>query len=65
MGAGSTFSLVVYNQYGSNYSGWKFPAIVAPKLSFAIKNADFTDQNVDFEAYADSTGKVAYFYSTE
>lgn len=65
MGAGNTFSLVVYNQYASNYSGWKFPAIVAPKLSIGLKSADFTDQNVDFEAYADSTGKVAYYYGTE
>jgi hypothetical protein len=65
MGAGSTFSLVAYNQYESKYMGLKFPAIKAPKLSLAMKMADFTMQNVDFEAYADSTGKVAYLYSSE
>jgi hypothetical protein len=50
MGAGSTFSLVAYNQYESKYMGLKFPAIKAPKLSLAMKMADFTMQNVDFEA---------------
>lgn len=65
MGAGSTFSLVVYNQYQGKFSGFKFPAIVAPKLSVGLKSADFTEQNVDFEAYADSSGKVAYIYSSE
>lgn len=65
MGAGNTFALTLYNQYGSKYSGWKLPAVVAPKLSTGFKGADFTEQNVDFEAYADSGGKVLYYYSSE
>jgi hypothetical protein len=65
MGSGSTFSLVAYNQFDSKYLGLKFPAIKAPKLSLGLKMADFTMQNVDFEAFADSSGKVAYIYSSE
>lgn len=65
MGSGSTYTMFLFNQYASNYQGFKLPAVVLPKLSFGFKNADFTTQNVDFEAFADTSGKVLYHYSSE
>jgi hypothetical protein len=34
-------------------------------MAFAFKNEDYTEQDLDFECFADSSGRVIDFYTTE
>lgn len=65
MGAAPTFTLTVFNSYSGKFVGLKLFAVKAPKLSLAMKNTDYTMQDLDFTAFAGSTGKVLEFYSSE
>lgn len=65
MGQATTFTLTLFNTYGSKYSGFKFFAVVMPKLSFAMKNSDYTDQDIEFSAFANSSGQVMAQYTSE
>ncbi|MEY2668532.1 MAG: hypothetical protein RJA59_1170 [Pseudomonadota bacterium] len=67
MGLATTFGAYVYNSFtdagGVNRKmGFYFPAVIAPKLSIAMKNEDFTSQNLELEVMQDSAGKTYYFY---
>ena len=60
-----TFRL--YNSFtdasGTNRKvGFYFPAVIAPKLSIAMKNEDFTSQNIELEVMADTSGNTYYFF---
>lgn len=43
--------------------GWYFPAVIIPSLKVAFKNTDFATQDLELSVFADSSGKVAEFYS--
>jgi hypothetical protein len=58
LGAGSTVQLVVGNFYNGNFFGFKFYAAMCDKLSFPMKNDDFTLNDLEFKCFADSTGRV-------
>ena len=58
MGSGSTFQLLLGNYYNSRFKGIKFFAAICPKISFDMKNEDFTMYDLDFEAFADASGNV-------
>lgn len=63
MGANTSFSMKLYNNYqsvngGANSFGVYLPAVVIPKLSLAFKNSDFMEKSVDFEAMADGGGNI-------
>lgn len=67
MGLATTFGAYIYNSFtdagGVNRKmGFYFPAVIAPKLSIAMKNEDFTSQNLELEVMQDSAGKTYYFY---
>lgn len=63
MGAQTTYTLNLFNTYNNVAFGYKLWAVVFPKLSFPMKNEDFTVPELDFEAYADSSNRVATFYT--
>lgn len=65
MGSGTTYILEVYNTYKGKNVGVKLHAVTLGKYALAMKNEDFTDQDVDFMAFADSTGNVISLYTTE
>lgn len=65
MGSGPTFTLTLFNTYNSKNVGIKLFAVKAPKLAMAMKNTDFTMEDLDFAAFASSTGKVLELYTTE
>ena len=69
MGAATTFTCLLLNQYSVGgvvkYQGWKLKAVVLPKLSFALKNADYQSQDLDFTCYADVNGGVLEYYTSE
>ena len=67
MGLATTFGARIYNSFtdssGTNRKmGFYFPAVMAPKLSIAMKNEDFTSQNIELEVMADTSGNTFYFY---
>jgi hypothetical protein len=65
MGAATTFTLELFNTYNTKQKGTKLFAVVFPKFAIAMKNTDYTEQNLDFVAYANAAGKVLEDYSTE
>ena len=63
MGAGMTkFKLYLFNSYDGAASGIKLYSVLFPKLSMAFKTGDYMEQNLDFEACADSAGRVVDFF---
>lgn len=70
--AGTTplFALACYNAYSiggsTRYMGWKFPAVVCPKLSWALNPTKYTEQDLSFSVRQDSASAlVAKFYTQE
>ena len=63
MGSGVTFTLSAFNSYGGQNSGWRLWAATIPKLSLAFKNGDYVEKDIDFEGFADSSGRVIDFYT--
>lgn len=65
MGSGTTYQVALFNSFRGKNMGLKLYAATIPKLSFAMKNEDYTEQDLDFECFADGSGKVMDFYTTE
>jgi hypothetical protein len=69
MGGATTFTMTLFNQYSvqgtTKYLGVKSYAVVIPKLSLALANADYTMQDLDFTAFANGSGQIFDFYSSE
>ena len=65
MGQITTFTLTLFNHYSTYDFGIKLFAVVVPKLSFAMKNVDYTMENLSFQAYANGSGQILEQYSTE
>jgi len=65
MGSGTTYVLEVYNTYKGKNIGLKLHAVTLGKFAMGMKNEDFTDEDVDFMAFADTTGNVISIYTTE
>lgn len=65
MGLSTVFQLVLFNTFRNKSFGVKLHAVTIPKISFAFKNEDYAEQDLDFEAFADDTGNVLQFYVAE
>lgn len=65
MGSSTVYQATLFNTFRSKNVGVKLYAITIPKLAFAFKSEDYTEQDLDFEAFADTSGKVLDFYTTE
>jgi len=65
MGSGTTYVVHLYNTYKGKNVGVKLYAVTLGKYSFAMKNEDFTDEDLDFMGFADGSGNVISLYTTE
>jgi hypothetical protein len=65
MGTSTVYQLTLFNSFRGKNIGLKLYAATIPKLSFAFKNEDYTEQDLDFECFADSSGRVIDLYTTE
>jgi hypothetical protein len=65
MGSGTTYILNVFNTYKGKNIGIKLNAVTLGKYALGLKNEDFSDQDVDFMAFADASGNVISIYTTE
>lgn len=65
MGSGTTFVLHVYNTFKGKDMGIKLYAVTFSKFALGFKNEDYTDQDLDFDAFADANGKVIDIYTAE
>ena len=65
MGSGTTYVVQLYNTYKGKNVGVKLYAVTLGKYSFAMKNEDFTDEDVDLMGFADANGDVISLYTTE
>lgn len=58
MGTGTTFALHLMNNYNSNSQGVKLYAIHATKFTMNLKSDDFMENDIDFTAFANSSGNI-------
>jgi hypothetical protein len=65
MGSAVQFSLNVFNTYKGVNSGWKLYAVVFPKLQWDNKQDDYTEYDVEFQAFADSNSRVMDVYTNQ
>lgn len=65
MGSGATFVLTLFNTFRGKSSGVKLFAVTLPKLGLNWKNEDYTEKDLDFEAFADAAGRVVDIYTGE
>ena len=65
MGSGTTYVVQLYNTYKTQNVGVKLYAVTLGKYSFAMKNEDFTDEDLDFMGFADANNDVISLYTTE
>jgi hypothetical protein len=57
MGTGPTLQLHLGNSFQSNKKNMILYACIATKLSFGMKNEDFSIPDMEFEGFADSLGR--------
>lgn len=60
-----TFQMNLAETYNSKVMNFQLNACVANKLSFPLKNSDFTINDIEFEAFADAAGNVGYMTTSE
>lgn len=65
MGSSTVYQATLFNTFRGKNVGVKLYAITIPKLAFAFKSEDYTEQDLDFEAFANTGGQVLDFYTTE
>lgn len=65
MGAAPVFQLVVFNTYRGKQKGYKLWAVVFPKLTLGDKQDDYSEVDLDFQAFSDSLGNVINLYTAE
>jgi hypothetical protein len=66
MGANVQFALTLFNSFRSKDFGIKLFAVAVPKINLALKNEDFMEKDLEFQAFTDpATNKVIEFYTSE
>lgn len=65
MGAGSTYVLRMFNTFRSKAIGFELAAVTIDSLSMPFKNEDYTLNDLEFDAYADSTTQVLKAYTAD
>lgn len=60
MGYTPTFSAIFFNKYNGKTLAMKLNACVLSKLALPFKNDDFTQNDLDAEAFADASSSVGY-----
>ncbi|MDR3414215.1 MAG: hypothetical protein P4L87_25185 [Formivibrio sp.] len=65
MGYAPSVKMYLTNQYGGNGLNLVLNACTASKLSMPFKNDDFSINELDFSAFADASGSIGYWSTTE
>lgn len=65
MGAGTTFSVRLFNQFKANSFGILLYAVTFSKFDMGFKQSDYTEQDLEGEAFASSTGKIVDFFTAD
>ncbi len=65
MGSAVTFKLNAFNTYKSKDTGYTLYAVLFPKLSLASKQDDYTENDLEFQAFADANDNVISVYTAE
>lgn len=65
MGNSTVYQMTLFNEFRGKSFGVKLYAVTIPKLAIAFKNEDYSEQDLDFEAFADATENVLTFYTEE
>ena len=64
-GVSPTFQMNLAETYNSKVLNFQLNACVANKLSFPLKNSDWTINDIEFQAFADASGNVGYLTTSE
>lgn len=62
MGSAATYITEVFNNYNSRNIGLRFPASKYTKLSLPLKSEDYTEFDIEGQAFADSGNNVCTIY---
>ena len=65
MGTSPVFSVLLATTYKGNVMNLELPAAISTKLTFPFKNIDYTINDFEFSAYANSAGTVATITMTQ
>ena len=65
MGSGTTYVVQLYNTYKTKNVGVKLYAVTLGKYSFAMKNEDFTEEDLELLGFADANNDVISLYTSE
>jgi hypothetical protein len=63
MGSGSVFAVTIFNTFRGKDFGFRFPACTISKLALPLKSEDYSEQDLDFDAFADASNNVLYAYT--
>ena len=64
-GQSPTFQMNLAETYNSKVLNFQLNACVANKLSFPLKNSDWTLNDIEFQAFADAAGNIGYMTTSE
>jgi hypothetical protein len=64
-GAAPTFQMNLAETYNSKVLNFQLNQCIASKLSFPLKNSDWTINDIEFQAFADAAGIVGYMTTSE
>lgn len=64
-GAAPTFQMNLAETYNSKVLNFQLNACVANKLSFPLKNSDWSINDIEFQAFADAAENVGYMTTSE
>jgi hypothetical protein len=64
-GAAPTFQMNLAETYNSKVLNFQLNSCVANKLSFPLKNSDWTINDIEFQAFADAAGNIGYMTTSE
>lgn len=59
MGSSPVFSMLLANTYKGNVLNFQLNACISTKMTFPLKNIDYTINDLEFQAYADAAGNIA------
>ncbi len=64
-GAAPTFQMNLAETYNSKVLNFQLNQCIASKLSFPLKNSDWTINDIEFQAFADAAGNIGYMTMSE
>jgi hypothetical protein len=65
MGAGSSFALSWTGTFRAQTVSFSLPAVTISQFSIGFKNEDYAEEDLSFEAFADSGGQVIVWTGAE